>query len=645
MTTAAPTTCPRCHAAIPATAPEGLCPRCLLFPAAVPAGARTEVDRPAAALPGERLRYLGDYELMDEIARGGMGVVWRARQVSLDRVVAVKMLLAGSLADAAAVQRFLREAEAAASLAHPNIVAIHEVGRAGDQHYYSMDYVPGPSLAGLVASGPIPAPRAVRLASTIARAVDFAHRRGILHRDLKPHNVLMDGDSPRIADFGLARSIDGAGRLTESGAVLGSPSYMPPEQALGRLDRVGPASDVYGVGAILYEMLTGRPPFAGATSAEVVHRLVDEPPVPPRRIDARIPADLETICLKCLEKLPERRYPTAGALADDLDRFAAGAPIVARRPSAPARAGRWMARNPWTLCALAAVLLVCATGALYGLWAENERLRWSQAHPETGAVSAEEGARADALEGLAGLCTFAFGVLAWLSLDFMLRARQGGWRRFRETMKVDLHLPPRALAGGLVFAYGVAGAAGVVLALALALRMIDVYVWEGTFSWRLALGSVYPCLWFGLALVVQVVRHHVQGLAGLHTEPPAKAPAPVRRFSTPRLAAVSLVHAAVVVAVSVACPWLVELLPSYVAAWGFGLAIVVAQQLEGRRARLALLVSACVLPPLLYEYQSSGGTLSDSGLVAIFAGVFAGVYCATWGSSKVAPPVEAPAAP
>src|SRR5208283_5367477 len=252
-------------------APQGLCPECL-FKSAFPSESIHESvatghfdSSPANAIPpdvGKRLKYFGDYELLEEIARGGMGMVWKARQSNLNRDVALKMIRAGALASPDEVARFLREAEAAANLQHPNIVAIHEVG----EHYFSMDLVQGRDLEALVKDGPLAPQRAARYVKIIAEAIHFAHQRGTLHRDLKPQNVLIDAaDQPRITDFGLAKIMKDDSQLTQSGVVMGSPSYMPPEQAAGRHGDIGPASDVYSLGAMLYELLTGQPPFRGST--------------------------------------------------------------------------------------------------------------------------------------------------------------------------------------------------------------------------------------------------------------------------------------------------------------------------------------------------------------------------------------------
>jgi eukaryotic-like serine/threonine-protein kinase len=304
--------CPHCGNPLSSDAPQDLCPECLLRAAlpgqsAIESSATVLADASSgtaiAAEAGARLKYFGDYELLEEIARGGMGVVWKARQTNLHRDVALKMIRAGALASPEEVQRFLREAEAAANLQHPNIVAIHEVGEHDGQHYFSMDYVAGRDLGALVKEGPLSAQVAARYVKIIAEAIHFAHQRGILHRDMKPQNVLIDAaDQPRITDFGLAKILKDDSRLTQSGVVMGSPSYMPPEQAAGRHGDIGPASDVYSLGAMLYELLTGQPPFHAATALATLLDVMEAEPAAPRRLNAHVPSDLETICLKCLEK-------------------------------------------------------------------------------------------------------------------------------------------------------------------------------------------------------------------------------------------------------------------------------------------------------------------------------------------------------
>jgi hypothetical protein len=279
-----------------------------------------------------KVHYFGDYELLEEIARGGMGVVFKAKQVSLDRTVAVKMILAGQLASPDDVQRFHTEAKAAANLQHPGIVAIHEVGEHEGQHYFSMDYVAGRSLADLVRDGPLPAARAARYVQAVAEAIQYAHAHGTLHRDLKPSNVLLDAaDRPRVTDFGLAKQVSTESGVTATGQVLGTPSYMPPEQAAGSRE-IGAAADVYSLGAILYHLLTGRPPFQGETALDTLLQVRETEPVPPRLLNPKVPPELETICLKCLEKEPRQRYGSAQELADDAKRFLSGEPIQARPP-------------------------------------------------------------------------------------------------------------------------------------------------------------------------------------------------------------------------------------------------------------------------------------------------------------------------
>ncbi|MEX0712979.1 MAG: serine/threonine-protein kinase, partial [Pirellulales bacterium] len=276
-------------------------------------------------------RQFGDYELLEEIARGGMGVVYKARQVRLNRLVAIKMILAGQFATDRDVERFYTEAQAAANLRHPHIVAIHEVGEHDGQHFFSMDYVEGQSLSALVKDHPLPSRMAADFVQTIAEAIHHAHEQGILHRDLKPSNVLVDrANQPRVTDFGLARRIEGDSQLTATGTVVGTPSYMPPEQAAGKRGAMGPASDVYSLGAILYELLTARPPFQAATSLDTMLQVLHSEPVPPRLLNRAVDRDVETISLKCLQKDPRRRYASAQELADDLQRYSNHEPILAR---------------------------------------------------------------------------------------------------------------------------------------------------------------------------------------------------------------------------------------------------------------------------------------------------------------------------
>lgn len=321
----------------------------------------------AADHTASRQSQFGDYELLEQVARGGMGVVFKARQRSLNRIVAVKMILAGNLASRDDVDRFRAEAEVAASLQHPNIVAIHNVGELHGQHFFSMDFVAGRSLKAIVRETLLSNRQAARYVSIIADAIHYAHEKGVLHRDLKPSNVLIDAnDQPRITDFGLARRVAARSQLTVTGDIMGTPSYMPPEQAAARHGEAGPPSDVYSLGAILYELVTGRAPFRAETAFDTLWQVMHAVPVAPRLLNPRVDRDLETICLKCLQKEPARRYSSARALADDLRRYLNGEPIRARPTGALHHLWRWCRRNPLPASlatSIAILITVIAVGA------------------------------------------------------------------------------------------------------------------------------------------------------------------------------------------------------------------------------------------------------------------------------------------
>jgi serine/threonine protein kinase/tetratricopeptide (TPR) repeat protein len=364
--------------------------------------ATTRVPPPQAPVPGPPPLIPG-YEIVGELGRGGMGVVYRARQTGLNRLVALKTVLHGAQAGSERRARFRVEAEAAARLQHPNIAQIYEIGEYGGEPYFSLEYVDGPSLAHRLDGTPLPARAAARLVEKLARAMQYAHERGVVHRDLKPANILLqrtedrgqrtdeEGSGaiasvrwplasvlcPKITDFGLAKILaeDGPDR-TRTGLVLGTPSYMAPEQAAGTPRDVGPACDVYALGAILYELLTGRPPFKGATTLETVRQVVAEEPVPLTHLQRSVPRDLETVCLKCLEKEPRKRYATAGGLADDLRRFLNNEPIHARPVGRVERLVRWCRRNPRVAGLLVALLLVLAVGFAGVTW------QWRRARAE-----------------------------------------------------------------------------------------------------------------------------------------------------------------------------------------------------------------------------------------------------------------------
>jgi serine/threonine protein kinase/predicted Zn-dependent protease len=376
--------CRKCGAKILSDAPEGLCGRCVLkaalgnFAAAPVAGGvdpgRSETPSPPdeneppikkkSARAAELLGELGDYELLEEVGRGGQGVVFRARQKSLNRVVALKVISLGQWASKAHLRRFRLEAEAAARLEHPGIVPIHEVGERDGSCYFSMKFIEGGQLDEVAKREPMPIRHAVELIAKVARTVHYAHEHGILHRDIKPGNVLLDTKGePHLTDFGLARLVESESSVTQTLDVLGTPSYMAPEQAIGNNAAVSSATDVYGLGAVLYQLLTGQPPFAGGATYETIKLLLDTEPRQPRLLNPKIDRDLSTICLKCLEKDPKRRYSSALALAEDLERWLKHEPILARHTGIIDRSRKWVQRNPTSaLLAASLVALVAAAG-------------------------------------------------------------------------------------------------------------------------------------------------------------------------------------------------------------------------------------------------------------------------------------------
>ena len=378
--------CPRCGAEIPADAPEGGCPGCLLETGlGLPPDARaTRVDAPSrvdkvsrddvalackkSARAAELLGELGDYELLEEIGRGGQGVVYRAHQKSLNRTVALKVIGLGQWATEAHLKRFRREAEAAASLDHPRIVPIYEVGERDGQCYFSMQFVEGGQLDEVVSRRPMSIRQAAELIAKVARTVHYAHEHGILHRDIKPGNILLDANGePHLTDFGLARLVESESTITQTMEVLGTPSYMAPEQAVGNNAAVSSVTDVYGIGAVFYQLLTGHPPFAGGTTYQTIKLLLDTEPRQPRLWNRKIDRDLSTICLKCLEKDPKRRYSSALALAEDLERWLKHEPIAARRIGLVARGKKWVRRNP-TRALLAGSLIALIAAVGWNVW-------------------------------------------------------------------------------------------------------------------------------------------------------------------------------------------------------------------------------------------------------------------------------------
>ena len=364
--------CPQCGTRLDAFAPEGMCPRCMLrlgLAAAPPAQATGDTMPPNLSLLtnlslSAPVRF-GGYELLEEIGHGGMGLVYKARHLGLNRIVALKLLLPGPFSSPEMLSRFRREAQAAAALSHPGIVPVYEVGESGGQSFLAMEYIEGRSLGRIIAefgARSLEFGRMAQWMKGIAEAIAHAHAHGIVHRDLKPANILLDAeDRIRVVDFGLAKRLDDVSDLTLTGQVLGSPDYLAPEQASGKLAAPLPASDIYATGAILYELLTGRPPFRSSSVQDTLLRIRDAEPVAPRLLNGSVPRDLEVICLKCLEKDPARRYGSARELADELERFLNGEPIRARPIGSAGKVWRWCRRKPALAAMAAAVVTLLLT--------------------------------------------------------------------------------------------------------------------------------------------------------------------------------------------------------------------------------------------------------------------------------------------
>jgi serine/threonine protein kinase/tetratricopeptide (TPR) repeat protein len=392
--TSAPKICRKCGGEIFADAPEGLCTACLfetgltLFADESVAGVvgpgciEGEQARDQNKTPTKIFADFGDYELLEVIGRGGQGVVYRARQKGLNRTVALKVIGLGHWASETHLKRFRREAEAAANLDHPGIVPIYEVGERDGCCYFSMKLIEGGQLDVIAGREPMPIRQAVELIAKVARTVHYAHEHGILHRDIKPGNILLDQKrEPHLTDFGLARLIETDSTVTRTQEVLGTPSYMAPEQATGNNATVGRVTDVYEIGAVLYHLLTGQPPFAGGTTYETIKLLLDTEPRPPRQLNPKIDRDLSTICMKCLEKDRKSRYPSALGLSEDLERWLRHEPILARHTGIFARGKKWVRRNPRSAL-LAASLVALAAAAGWILW-QSELIR----HPLTTGIA------------------------------------------------------------------------------------------------------------------------------------------------------------------------------------------------------------------------------------------------------------------
>src|SRR5437868_13098838 len=375
--------CRNCGAKVFSDAPEGLCTGCVLEAAVLATNddggspkdnADTVPANKKTARASELLGELGDYELLEVVGRGGQGVVFRARQKSLNRIVALKVISLGQWASTAHLKRFRLEAEAAARLEHPGIVPIHEVGEREGSCYFSMKFVEGGQLDEVIRCTPMSIRHAAELTAKVARTVHYAHEHGILHRDIKPGNILVDQNGePHLTDFGLARLVEHGSTVTGTQEIMGTPSYMAPEQAIGNNAAVSSSTDVYGLGTVLYELLTGHPPFAGGTTFETIRLLLDSVPRQPRSWNRKVDRDLSAVCLKCLEKNPRYRYSSALELAEDLERWLWHEPIHAKRSGFFTHARKWMQRNP-TIAALIMLSVVLAAGLGAMIW-QRESVR------------------------------------------------------------------------------------------------------------------------------------------------------------------------------------------------------------------------------------------------------------------------------
>ncbi len=430
--TTAKRVCAQCGATVFADAPQGVCSACLFRTGL--ASLDDENDEPFAPTIARMLKDFGDYELLEEIGRGGQGVVYRARQKSLNRIVALKVIGLAHWATEAHVKRFRMEAEAAAHLDDPRIVPIYEIGERDGACYFSMKFIEGGQLDKIIGSELMPGRQAAELMAKLARTLHHAHQNGVLHRDVKPGNILLDAKGePHLTDFGLARLVETESTVTRTLEVLGTPSYMAPEQAAGNNTELTSATDVYGLGAVLYQLLTGHPPFAGGTTYETVRMVLETQPRQPRLCNPKVDRDLETICLKCLEKEPANRYASAQLLAEDIERFLRDQPIRSRRSSRLEHAWRWCKRKPLVASLIAALIVVVAIGLAGTLW-ELRRVQTERVLARRANLSEQETARLEAEQ-----------TNHPAAYDAYLRGRAfpGGWhldgaiRLFQEAVKLD----------------------------------------------------------------------------------------------------------------------------------------------------------------------------------------------------------------
>ncbi len=467
---------------------------------------------PVSFSNGRTIRYFGDYEIVEEIARGGMGVVYKARQSSLNRMVALKMILNARLADESAIRRFHVEAEAAARLQHPNIVGVHEVGLHEGQHYFTMDYVEGRNLAARIESdGPLATSLAASYAQRLALAMHYAHEHGVLHRDLKPSNVIIDQDgAPRITDFGLAKIEADVDDLTKSGSVMGSVYYMAPEQASGRVDAIGVRSDVYSLGAMLYEMLSGRPPHKAANLAATLKQVIETSPISLRNLNPAIPMDIEIMVMKCLEKSPTRRYGSAGELAGDLERFLTRQPIRARQASWWQRWETRLGRHPWTAATVLTAGLVALIYVTYGLWQQGRFELWKSSPTSyPGLPSGFE----DRLDNALFASQFVLFAVFGLWLFYQKHSRGVRWKDFFVNQHRFLAAAEKPVAPLLLGTLIVIGSLALGFGIYLSTQVIRARIWEITANGTLVM-MVPSLIILGLGTISMAWRNRRLALYG-----------------------------------------------------------------------------------------------------------------------------------
>ncbi len=460
----------------------------------------------AREAPLEGRRIFGDYELLNEISRGSMGVVWKARQLSLNRIVALKAVSAGVLATTEDVARFRAEAETVAGIRHPNVVSIYEIGEHEGVQFFSMDYVEGRTLESMVQAAPLAPREAARILRTVAEAVHFMHMHDVMHRDIKPLNIIMDNwGRPVLLDFGIARDLSSKSRLTQTGVVMGSPCYMAPEQAERTSENIGPHTEVHALGVTLYQLITGAVPYSGTTAEETLMNVVRWTPKPPTELVPTIPYDLETIVLKCLEKSPPRRYTTAQDLADDLDRFLNGLPVLARRAKLGRRVLTWLEQHPWTLFWTTYTTTNVFFAAAFGLWEKTLYLSSKLTQHTAAAIEPPLGV----WTRLTGFEFFS-AMVGMVLCSVMIRAAAYGLRITDAIVRPDMMTTRsrRAVPGYVLKLSVFVALVGGVQGMRSFMGFIEIGIWKQTWRWEQLVLETYALAMWSVGLLGMVWRFY-----------------------------------------------------------------------------------------------------------------------------------------